>query len=100
MEATLYPYVFNGKLKPMLVAEDGFVLGAVIHERAFYILHKRYERHIRHEYYDLHHAGKRGAYQRPAVAGAVEDRERTCEKLVKRLGYHLEKHDGKHDSQY
>ena len=46
METTLFFNVLNGQFVAVFVAENGFVFGAVIHKRAFYVFHERNARHI------------------------------------------------------
>ena len=50
MEAALLFYVLDRELQTVLIAENAFMLGAVIHEHALYIGYKADGKKVQHEY--------------------------------------------------
>ena len=61
METALLPDVLHSQGQLRLMAGDSFVLGAVVHILAPYVLHQAHSGHISHEECDLHHALKNRA---------------------------------------
>ena len=56
MQPRKAPRVFRCKLKPVLVAVDGLVLGAMIGKHAFDIFHAPDQPYIKDEYHHTHQA--------------------------------------------